>query len=165
MDVVGSTKMKLGEDQLTIEHAFGEYKKFVERILKKSNVWKVAWTPDGIMCAFNTTAEAVKAGQDVIAGLPWFNQGVHGLRAQFTVRCGVNSGEVVFPQDKDMEEISDEVIDVAGHMQKEAAPGALWLPKDVYGELGQPAGFMSANQVVDGREVFEWKPQAAVMAV
>jgi class 3 adenylate cyclase len=162
IDVVGSTKMKLGEDKLVIEHAFAEYKKFVERILKANNIWKVAWTPDGIMCAFFTTPDAVRAAQEVLEGLGWFNDGVHQLKMPFNVRCGINAGEVVFPEDKNMEEISDEVIDVAGHMQKYAAHGALWLSRTTMMELGDQSGWRSiADQKVDGHEVFEWRGDGA----
>jgi class 3 adenylate cyclase len=158
IDVVGSTKMKIGEDKLSIEHAFSEYKKFVERILKKNAIWKVAWTPDGIMCAFHNTEDAVKAGQDVLTGLPWFNDGIHQLKTPFNVRCGVNAGEVVFPEDKAMEEISDEVIDVAGHMQKYAAHGALWLSSDVLTELVEKSAFREITvQKVDGHTAWEWR--------
>jgi class 3 adenylate cyclase len=159
IDVVGSTKMKIGEDKLAIEHAFAEYKKFVERILKKNNIWKVAWTPDGIMCAFPTAADCIAAGQDVLRGLPWFNDGVHHLRMGFNVRCGANIGEVVFPENKAMEDISDEVIDVAGHMQKYAAHGSLWIPKEMLGPEANFEGFQPiTDQSVDGHEVFEWRP-------
>ncbi|MDP9267810.1 MAG: protein kinase [Acidobacteriota bacterium] len=158
IDVVGSTKMKIGEDKLAIEHAFAEYKKFVERILKTNNIWKVAWTPDGIMCAFFTTEDAVKAGQEVIAGLGWFNDGVHQLKMGFNVRCGVNAGEVVFPEDKPMEDISDEAIDVAGHMQKYAAHGALWISRTIMMELGDQTGWRAiTDQKVDGHDCFEWR--------
>jgi serine/threonine protein kinase/class 3 adenylate cyclase len=158
IDVVGSTKMKIGEDKLAIEHAFAEYKKFVERILKANNIWKVAWTPDGIMCAFFTTADAVKAGQEVLEGLTWFNDGVHQLKMGFNVRCGVNAGEVVFPEEKDMEEISDEAIDVAGHMQKYAAHGALWISRALMMELGDQTGWRAiTDQKVDGLDCFEWR--------
>ena len=74
IDVVGSTKMKLGEDKLAIEHAFAEYKKFVERILKQNNIWKVAWTPDGIMCAFITVTDAVKAASGGARGAAMVQQ-------------------------------------------------------------------------------------------
>jgi len=159
IDVVGSTKMKIGEDKLVIEHAFSEYKKFVERILKANNIWKVAWTPDGIMCAFNTTEDAVGAGKAVLTELPWFNNGVHRLRTPFGVRCGVNSGEVIFPDEKNMEDISDEVIDVAGHMQKYAAHGALWIAKEHLAELPDASGFqLVPEQLVDGRTPYEWRP-------
>jgi class 3 adenylate cyclase len=158
IDVVGSTKMKLGEDKLAIEHAFAEYKKFVERILKQNNIWKVAWTPDGIMCAFITVNNAVKAAQDVLSGLPWFNTGVHHLKTPFNVRCGINAGEVIFPPEKAMEEISDEVIDVAGHMQKYAAHGALWLPQQLLEELPDRTGFrVITAQQVDGHTPYEWR--------
>ena len=158
IDVVGSTKMKIGEDKLVIEHAFAEYKKFVERILKANNLWKVAWTPDGIMCAFFTTEDAVRAAQEVLAGLTWFNDGVHQLKMAFNVRCGINAGEVVFPEDKVMEDISDEVIDVAGHMQKYAAHGALWISRGVMMELGDNKGWRAIpDQKVDGNDVFEWR--------
>jgi len=158
IDVVGSTKMKLGEDKLAIEHAFAEYKKFVERILKQNNIWKVAWTPDGIMCAFPTVGDSVKAAQDVLSGLPWFNKGVHHLKTPFNVRCGINAGEVIFPPEKAMEEISDEVIDVAGHMQKYAAHGALWLPQELLADLSDESGFrMITGQEVDGHVPYEWR--------
>jgi serine/threonine protein kinase/class 3 adenylate cyclase len=165
VDIVGSTKMKLGEDKLVIEHAFAEYKKFVERILKGNNVWKVAWTPDGIMCAFQNAEDASKAGQTILSELEWFNDGVHRLRTPFQVRCGINSGEVIFPDDKQMEEISDEVVDVAGHMQKYAAPASLWIGKEVLSELESAAGFEQiTTQVVDGRVPYEWKLRATAKA-
>lgn len=164
IDVVGSTKMKIGEDKLVIEHAFVEYKKFIERILKNNEVWKVAWTPDGIMCAFVTSQDAVNAGQEVLRGLAWFNDGVHQLRTPFSVRSGVNAGEVVFPESKKMEEVSDEVVDCAGHMQKYAAPGTLWVSALVHDELKDHAGFASIEQKVDGHRVFEWRADAASQA-
>ncbi len=158
IDVVGSTKMKINEDKLTIEHAFAEYKKFVERILKKNNIWKVAWTPDGIMCAFFSTNDAVRAGQEVLRDLRWFNDGVHGLRTPFNVRCGVNSGEVVFPEDKNMEDVSDENIDVAGHMQKYAAHGSIWMARELVQEVTDPKGFFTVDdQLVDGRVPVSWR--------
>ena len=160
IDVVGSTKMKIGEDKLAIEHAFAEYKKFVERILKKNHIWKVAWTPDGIMCAFHSAADAISAAQDVLRGLPWFNDGVHHLRTPFNVRCGANMGEVVFPENRAMEEISDEVIDVAGHMQKYAAHGALWVSRDMIGPEVNPEGFrLVPDKSVDDHDVMEWRAQ------
>lgn len=165
VDIVASTKMKIGEDKLVIEHAFSEYKKFVERILKGNNLWKVAWTPDGIMCAFPTAEEAAKAAQTILSELEWFNDGVHRLRTPFSVRCGINTGEVIFPDDKLMEEISDEVIDVAGHMQKAASPASIWLGKEVLTELESSAGFEQiTTQMVDGRVPYEWKLRATAKA-
>jgi class 3 adenylate cyclase len=156
IDVVGSTKMKVGEDQLSIEHAFSEYKKFLERIFRDCRCWKVAWTPDGVMTCFLTVDEAATAGRRVLAELDWFNRDVHQLRSQFHVRCGLNAGEVIFPDEKSMEEISDEVIDVAGHMQKYADPDTLWVSSEIFQQLQDRSGFVSVDRQVDKREVFAW---------
>ena len=79
------------------------------------------------------------------------------MRTPFNVRCGVNAGEVVFPPEKAMEEISDEAIDIAGHMQKDAAPGALWIAQGIVGQLPDQAGFVTTARRVDGLEVQEWR--------
>lgn len=158
IDVVGSTQMKRGEDKLTVEHAFVEFKKFVERILNSNNCWKSAWTPDGVMCAFRGAPEAVTAGQEVLSGLGWFNSGVHNLRTPFAVRAGVHYGEVVFPDDKDMVEVSDFTIDVAGHLQKHGAQNTLWVSKEAVDMLSDTSGFKMLEQQVDSHGVFEWAP-------
>ena len=158
LDIVGSTRMKASEEKLVIEHAFSEYKKFVEQILKANNAWKAAWTPDGAMIAFFSPAEAVRAGQQVLARLPWFNDGVHHMRTPFSVRCGVNAGEVVFPESRGVEEISDEVIDIAGHMQKYAEPDSLWLSREILNQLPDRSGFRPINdKQVDGRTAYQWR--------
>ena len=150
--------MKASEEKLVIEHAFSEYKKFVEQILKANNAWKAAWTPDGAMIAFFSPAEAVRAGQQVLARLPWFNDGVHHMRTPFSVRCGVNAGEVVFPESRGVEEISDEVIDIAGHMQKYAEPDSLWLSREILNQLPDRSGFRPINdKQVDGRTAYQWR--------
>jgi class 3 adenylate cyclase len=161
IDVVSSTKMKQGEDKLVVEHAFAEYRKFVERILRKHNVWKMAATPDGTMAGFLRVEDAVRSAQTVLNELPWFNDGVHRLRTPFVVRCGVNAGEVIFPADKNIEEVSDEVIDVAGHMQKYAETDSLWTSREVLSEISNKEGFRMLERQVDGRVTFEWKSIAA----
>ena len=60
-------------------------------------------------------------GRKLLVELDWFNRDVHQLRIKFHVRCGLNAGEVMVPDDKPLEDISDETIDVAGHLQKYAA--------------------------------------------
>ena len=117
------------------------------------------------MCAFPTAEEATKAAQTILSELEWFNDGVHRLRTPFAVRCGINSGEVIFPDDKPIEEMSDEVIDVAGHMQKYASSESIWLGKEVLSELESSAGFEQiTTQMVDGRTPYEWKLRATAKA-
>ncbi len=160
IDVVGSTKMKAGQDQLVVEHAFAEFKKYVERILEVNSCWKTSWTPDGVMCAFLDAVAGLQAAQEVLSGLEWFNEGVHGLHQKFRVRCGLHCGEVVFPDDKNITEINDFVIDVTGHLQKQCAENALWASQEVLEALQAPEGFSRVEQDVDGHKAFVWRPEA-----
>ncbi len=157
VDVIGSTKMKEREDKALIEYSFSEYKKFVDGILKVNNVWKVAWTPDGIMCAFPAVDDAIKAGQDIITGLEAFNKNVKQVRTDFAVRCGLNAGKVMFDDAAQMEEVSDHAIDVAGHLQKYASANMLWISKETFESASRKAGFVPIENKVDDHDVLEWK--------
>ena len=157
VDVVGSTRMKLGEDQISIEHAFAEYRKFMDRIFRDCRAHKVAWTPDGAMACFLSVDDAAAAGRKVLSELSWFNQDVHQLRTEFHVRCGLNLGEVLFPDNKPLQEISDEVIDIAGHLQKYADPDTMWVSVAAYTRLLHRHGFAQVDKRVDDRDVFAWQ--------
>jgi len=157
IDVVDSTKMKEGEEKAIIEHDFKEYKRFVERALTSHGCLKSAWTPDGVMSCFNSVDAAVRAAREVINGLDDFNKNVKGMRSDFRVRCGVNSGFVYFDESIPLEEISDRVIDIAGHMQKNAQPNTVCVAKPAIEPLNDRIGFEPSGKIVDGYEVYEWR--------
>ena len=157
IDVVDSTGMKQGEERGSVEHDFKEYKRFVERTLVSHGCLKSTWTPDGVMSAFNSVDAAVKAAREVINGLDEFNRSVKSMRRDFSVRCGVNSGFVYFDESRPLEEVSDRVIDIAGHMQKNARPDTVCVAKPAIEPLNERNGFEPAGRMVDGYEVYEWK--------
>lgn len=157
IDVVDSTGMKTGEERATIEHDFKEYKRFVERMLVAHGCLKSTWTPDGTMSCFTAVDAAVNAAREIINGLEQFNRNVKAMRRDFVVRCGVNSGFVYFDDSVPLEEISDRVIDVAGHFQKHAAPNTVAIAKPAIEPLNERSGFEPSGKIVDGYEVYEWK--------
>ena len=157
VDVVGSTKMKLGEDKIVVEHAFSEYKKFLEHLFREYRAYKVTWTPDGVMSCFPSAEDASTMARKILVELDWFNRDVHQLRTKFHVRYGLNAGEVMVPDDKPLEDISDETIDVAGHLQKYAAVDSLWVSGDVYRSLVNREGFAQVPKQVDNRDVYAWQ--------
>lgn len=161
IDVVNSTGMKSGEDAALAERDFRHFRKFVERIIKEHKGIKTAWTPDGMMICFASVQDAVGAAQDLIRSLENFNRKVKAMRADFKVRCGVNAGEVLFDESVPMEEMSDGVIDIAGHMQKHAEENTIYLGQHVMKELGSPVGFHPANKQVNGCEVYQWRFDAS----
>lgn len=159
IDIVDSTGMKQNEEQAIVEHDFKEYKRYVEKCLTAHGCLKTAWTPDGVMSCFNSVDAAVRAAREVITGLDEFNRNIKMMSKEFKVRCGVNSGFVYYDESIPLEEISDRVIDIAGHMQKNAQPNSVCVAKPAIEPLNDRVGFEPAGRVVDGYEVYEWKKE------
>jgi class 3 adenylate cyclase len=157
IDIADSTGMKEGEDRASIEHDFKEYKRLVDRTLKSLGCLKSTWTPDGVMSAFASVDGAVRAAREVMSRLEPFNREVKTMRRDFIVRCGVNAGFVYFDDALPLEEISDRVIDVAGHLQKHAKPNSVCLAKPAIEPLNDRNGFEPAGRVIDGYEIYEWE--------
>ena len=158
IDVVDSTGMKAGEERAAIEHDFREYKRLVDSKLRSEGCLKSTWTPDGVMSCFDDIGAAVRAAGAVIAGLESFNQNVKSMRRSFSVRCGVNAGFVYFDDSIPLEEMSDHVIDVAGHMQKHAEPNTVCVAKPAIHPVDPGTRFEPAGRMVDGYEVYAWRP-------
>ncbi len=154
IDIVNSTGLKEGEERAAIEYDFKEYKNFVEQKLNANGVVKSTWTPDGVMSCFPTVDSAVQAARDVLSGLGDFNKNIKTMRGDFNVRCGINAGYVYFDETLPLEELSDRVIDIAGHMQKHAAPNSISIAKPAIEPLQDKEGFVSTSKVVDGYEVY-----------
>jgi len=156
VDIVGSTSMKQGETETAISATFQAYEEMLKEIFEQHAAWKTAWTPDGVMVCFLQLDLAVAAGQEVLRKLREFNQKHNKLRTSFRVRSGLNEGEVAIFEDSKLEKVVDHTIDVAGHMQKEGRPNALWLGASIYNALGEKTGFRKTNSEVDGMLVYEW---------
>jgi class 3 adenylate cyclase len=157
IDVVGSTEMKVNEDKSLVEYDFREFKKFVESKMIAQGALKSAWTPDGVMMCFPSIDAAVRTAQEVISGLDAFNKNVKTIRKDFHVRCGINAGHVYFDEATPMEEMSDRVIDVAGHMQKHAQPGTIAIAKPAIEPMQERDGFKPTGKVIDGYDVYHWE--------
>jgi len=156
IDVADSTGMKIGEDPGIVEADFLEYHDFVESKFKEHGLIRAAWTPDGVMACFNTIDDAVSAAQDILHGLEYFNRHVKVMKRDFAIRCGVNGGHVFYDESIPLEQFSDRVIDIAGHMQKYAPPNTLLIAKHVIEPVKSRDNFVSTERVVDGLEVCEW---------
>jgi tRNA A-37 threonylcarbamoyl transferase component Bud32/class 3 adenylate cyclase len=156
VDVVGSTKMKVGVEETDVALTFHAYEDMLKKIFKQFDAWKQAWTPDGVMICFLQRELAVGAAKRILQSLDNFNAQHNRLRTPFKVRCGINEGEVPIYQDTNLERVADRVIDVAGHMQKEARVNTLWLSHEMLSRLEEKAGFCPVDKKVDGFEVYEW---------
>lgn len=156
IDVVGSTQMKVGERETEIAATFQAYEEMLRKIFEQYGAWKQAWTPDGVMICFLQLDLAVAAAQRVLQSLKKFNEAENKLRMPFSVRCGLNEGEVPIYEDSKLEKVADHAIDVAGHMQKQGSIDTLWLSAEAYNLVADKSGFRRMDKVVDGYEVYEW---------
>lgn len=156
IDVVDSTNMKIGEDPTIVENDFNQYHDFILCKLKEHGYIKASWTPDGVMCCFNTTEQAFEAAKDILSSLPDFNQSTKMMKQDFHIRCGINTGFVYYDLSTPLEEFSDRVIDIAGHMQKNALPDTILVAKDLVKPIKSYEVFTS-NNIVDGLEALEWR--------
>lgn len=161
LDVVGSTVMKREEDPYVIEQSFGDYRKLVQRALRRHGAWKQTWTPDGQMAAFRSPAAAVECGREVLRSLDEFNREVSRLQLPFRVRAGAHLGTVSVDEETPMEAISDSAIDTTGHLQKYADPDCLWISEELLERVDDPTGFRPENRDVDGKKVHSWTPDEA----
>ena len=156
IDVVDSTGMKRGEEKASIEYTFMEYKKLVEERMAANSALKASWTPDGVMICFPTLDAAVRAAREVITGLEAFNEHAKVIKEDIRVRCGINSGYVYFDESIPLEEMSDRVIDTAGHLQKQASPNTICVAKPSVEPMTEIEDFVPASKFVDGHEVYIW---------
>ncbi|TBR22120.1 hypothetical protein EPO15_08675, partial [bacterium] len=157
IDVVNSTGMKVGEDPSIATRDFKHYRKLVEKAIADNNGLKAAWTPDGVMICFPTAENAVLAAKQVINDLKHFNANVKAMRTDFKVRCGINTGTVLFDDTVPMEEMADRSIDIAGHMQKYAEADTIFIGKHVIEEMRTASDFQPVEKQVDGCDVYAWR--------
>ncbi len=158
IDVVDSTGMKEDDDSYTINNDFLEYHQFVESRINANRCIKAAWTPDGLMACFSTIDDAIRAAQIILNDLPEFNKRVKNIKHDFILRCGINAGYLFFDDSQPLEQISDRIIDIAGHMQKKAQPNTIYIAKQVIKPVEIMKGFIETESNIDGLTAYQWQP-------
>jgi len=164
IDLVESTQMKSGAGDTEITVSFRAYEDMLKRVFRQYGAWKQAWTPDGVMICFLQRELAVGAAQRILHNLDTLNATSNRLRTPFRARCGIHEGEVPIYEDTVLERLAERVIDIAGHMQKNANANTLWVSDAVYEQLQDKSGFFGLDKVVDGHKVFGWCLEPALMA-
>lgn len=156
IDVVDSTGMKRDEDKYLAVYDFDRYNQLVQESLNENGLVKFAMTPDGIMSCFRTVDDAVNAATSLMDKLKKFNLHEKKIKRNFQVRCGINAGYVYFDEDMPLEQMTDRVIDIAGHMQKYAKPDCINIAASAIEPLKNRGGFSETTDVIDEQKVFEW---------
>jgi class 3 adenylate cyclase len=164
VDIVGSTRIKIGQDPLATEQLFREYRAMLEGIFKKYRYRAASWTPDGVMACFPQVDLAYVAAKDLLKRLPTFNKEKNHIGFPIQVRCGLNAGEVNYDESTPLELLSSRVLDITGHLQKAALPDSIFVTEEIYKELRDKNGMTPGLSEVDDYKVFQWgggAPQTA----
>jgi class 3 adenylate cyclase len=156
VDIVGSTRMKVGQDPLILEHLFREYRGMLEGIFKKYRYRTASWTPDGVMACFPQVNLACAAAKELLKKLPVFNKEKNRIGFPIQVRCGLNAGEVNYDESTPLELLSSRVLDITGHLQKAAMPDSIFVTEEIYKELRDKNGHLLCPDEVDGYKVYQW---------
>lgn len=156
IDVVDSTGMKRDEDKHLITYDFDRYNQVVDACLKDGGVVKYAMTPDGIMSCFRTVDDAVNTAVALLEKLKIFNLHEKQIKRSFQIRCGISAGFVYIDDETPLEQVSDRVIDIAGHMQKYAKPDSINIAASAIEPLKNRGGFSETMDVIDEQKVYEW---------
>lgn len=162
VDIVDSTGMKRDEDKLLVQYDFAQYKKLLQKIFDKYEAIKTAWTPDGVMIAFESPKNAISAAKEIFYRLEKFNKEEKKIEGKFVIRCGINGGIVYFDSTIPLEEITDQVIDIAGHMQKYAEPGTIYVSKLSAESISKQEELVRTDKIVDELEVYVWRKFAHI---
>lgn len=126
LDVVGSTKMKLNADSLSVEFTFNEYHKFVEQVCSRHYGTVHSTAGDGVTIAFDHPQNALNAAKQIQTGLVEFNALRNKIDQPLQLRAGIHAGDVVAPKAGDITSLNfASVIDIAAHLQKECPIGGV----------------------------------------
>ena len=126
VDVVESRLMKGGGEKA--EHiivSFDRFRGYVSRLCEEFDGQVLNSNGDELMCFFESADRALLAASAILERLPAFNRDANLLGKPFRFRLGAHTG--VSLVDLDAGIAYSEVLDIAGHIQKQAAPDTLLM--------------------------------------
>ena len=126
VDIVASRLMK-GADEKA-EHiivSFGRFRAYVGGICEEWDGQVLNSNGDELMCFFESASSALLAASAILERLPEFNRDQNLLSKEFRFRLGAHTG--VSLVDLSAGIAYSEVLDMAGHIQKQAESNTLYI--------------------------------------
>jgi class 3 adenylate cyclase len=158
IDVVGSSEMKRSAPPLAVEYSFGQFRRWVEEVVRGSGGDTQSAAGDGVMCVFPGEAPAVRAARQLQEGLAHFNAGRNRLPSPFQIRCGVSAGRVPVEEGVPLGHVHSAVIDRAAALQKRAGPGDIVVSGEVAPAALSELGALAAlPEPVADAPAFSWR--------
>jgi class 3 adenylate cyclase len=162
IDIVGSTRLKEGEDSLKVMQAFQAFHRFISENIYGS--LGSVFSGDGVMCLFGEAPEAVNAALRILKGLEKFNKEESQLKKYLNVRVGINSGTILADVVKDLGKVTERNIDIAGHLQKFARPGEMLISAFTWELIADQDDFIKQWKTIDNVVVYRYKYNTTPLA-
>jgi class 3 adenylate cyclase len=165
LDVVQSVGAK-SESALEGQVTFDAYHHWVEGTLAHFGCeGSFAWAGDGLLAVFSHPEPAVAAGRHLLDALPAFNARSNRLPRPLQLRIGVHTGPILTDQSAGLGKIASQTFDLAGHLQKAAAPNQMLVSERTFAhlrELGQDLMPVPAGPPAGGYH-FAYPPHVTLM--
>jgi len=146
VDVVGSYGMKSESKRPElIIVSFERWRAWITGVIEEFNGMVLNSNGDELMCFFESTSSCVDAGRAILDRLDAFNEQQNTLPSPFRLRIGIHTGSSLV--DKKRGVAYSEVLDVAGHLQKDADQNGLLISEPTLQALADEAGFEPAGQL------------------
>ncbi len=137
VDVVNSMGMKANiTEPERIIISFERFRSYVAGIVTEYRGHVLNSNGDELMCFFESSHDAIRAGSAIFSRLDHFNQNENVLDMPFRFRIGVHSGQSLVDLKRGI--AYSTTLDVAGHLQKLAPPDRMAISQQTLANL--PAG-------------------------
>jgi pSer/pThr/pTyr-binding forkhead associated (FHA) protein len=150
VDVVGSYQMK-AQTSRPPEHiivSFERFRGFVGGVIEEFGGQVLNSNGDELMCFFEDTLQSVRSASAILSRLDDFNARMNVLESPFRFRIGVHTGTSLVDRARGV--AYSPVLDVAGHLQKDAEINGLLISEATLLALPDGLPFESAGQLEDG---------------
>jgi pSer/pThr/pTyr-binding forkhead associated (FHA) protein len=154
VDVVESRKMKgSGEKAEHIIVSFDRFRSFVSGICEEFEGQVLNSNGDELMCFFESPGSALLAGSAILERLDAFNASSNLLGKPFRFRIGAHTG--VSLVDLSAGIAYSEVLDTAGHIQKQAEPNTMLISEQTLESAGKDLPVSCAGELAgDGGTLY-----------
>lgn len=160
LDVVGSKKIKKGEDPFLVQFSFAAYHDFVADIVQQHDGAIHGTAGDGIMTCFESTSNAIDSMVQILVQLGAFNTKRNQLNKDFVLRIGMHTGSVIVEKNGRINEMFSETLDIAGHIQKAAAKNSLTVSEVTLENLENKEGFVQTDKPIDEFAVYAFSARS-----
>jgi pSer/pThr/pTyr-binding forkhead associated (FHA) protein len=153
IDVVNSMGMKTNiKEPVRIILSFERFRTFIAGIVSEFEGHVLNSNGDELMCFFESSHNAVRAGSAVFARLADFNKNENTLDSPFCFRIGVHTGQSLVDLKKGI--AYSATLDMAGHLQKVAPTNRMAISEPTMASL--PAGLPFKHEGTLDREALAY---------